>query len=177
MENLWFSSVSKETSLHTLVTIEAHTVHFTLYILEQHHLHLLIQSLFCDSLGTLMDAKKIILWCCILLTRICKPRRFGVTNTKPYVSHQKGNHLQSLCRLHHTLYTSLFMIYTMPWNENKWIQLWVNGILGTLHSWKQYYTHIHTLLFTLYTHTHIYIYIYILHFIFQSICLILHSFL
>jgi hypothetical protein len=85
--------------------------------------------------------KKIILSCCILPTHTCEPRSLGVKNTNRCESHQKGNHLPSLCMLHHTLYTSLFIIYTMPWNEKSLIPLWVNGNLGTLHSWKQNNTH------------------------------------
>jgi hypothetical protein len=56
------------------------------------------------------------MWCCILPTHTCKPRRLGVKNTIRCVSHQNRNHLPSLCLLHHTLYTSLFMFYTIPWN-------------------------------------------------------------
>jgi hypothetical protein len=94
------------------------------------------------------DAKKIILWCCTLPTHTCNPRSLGVSNTNRCESHQKGTQLPSLCMLHHTLNTSLFMSHTMPWNGKPSTQLLVNGNLGTLHSWKQYKTHTHTHHFT-----------------------------
>jgi hypothetical protein len=63
--------------------------------------------------------------------------------------------------LHHTLYTSLFMFYTVPWNGKLFIPLWVNENLGTLHSRDQNNPH---------THTHTTLpYIYIKHFTSQAI--------
>jgi hypothetical protein len=73
--------------------------------------------------------------------------------------HQKGNHLPSLCILHHTLYTSTFMSCTMPWNGKTFIPLWVNGNLAPLHSWKHNNKH---------TTLH---YIHIKHFTFQAVFL------
>jgi hypothetical protein len=88
-----------------------------------------------------VNAKNIMLWFCILPT---------VRNTNHCESHEKRNHLPSLFMLHHTLFTSLFMFYTMPWNGKPWIQLSVNGTIGTLLYWKQYNTHL-TSLYILHT--------------------------
>jgi hypothetical protein len=49
----------------------------------------------------------------MLPTRTCKIRCLGIKNTNRCESHEKGNHLPSLCMLHHTRYTSLFMFYTI----------------------------------------------------------------
>jgi hypothetical protein len=68
-------------SLDTCVTIETHTVHFTLYVLHQHQSQLLLHYTHCDSVSTFMHAKNTIMSCCILLTHTCKSRRLGVKNT------------------------------------------------------------------------------------------------
>jgi hypothetical protein len=86
-----------------------HPVHFTLYVLLQHESQPSLHCTHCDSVSTFIHAKKIILWCCMLPTHTSRPRRLGA-------SHQNRIHLPSLCILHHTLYTSLFMFYTMHWN-------------------------------------------------------------
>jgi hypothetical protein len=97
-----------------------------------------------------MDAKKIILWCCILLTRTYKPTSLDVKNTNHCEPHQKGNHLPSLCLLHHTLCTPLPPPHVLhsAINEKPVIPLWLNGNHGTLYSWKNSTTHTHTSHFT-----------------------------
>jgi hypothetical protein len=74
----------------------------------------------------------------------------GVKNTIVCVTRENRNHLPSLCMLHHTLYTLLFMIYTMPWNGKLLMPLWLSGNLVTVHSLKQYNAHTHTPHFTVY---------------------------
>jgi hypothetical protein len=101
MENYWFYCGWKEISLHTLVTNKTHTVHFTIYVLDQHQSLLSLHSVHCDSVSSQIDGNKIILPCCILPTHKCKPRGLGVKNTNLCVQHQKGNHLPSLYMLHH----------------------------------------------------------------------------
>jgi hypothetical protein len=146
----------------SLPTLESIKMHCTLHnnVLDQHQSQLLLYCTHCDSVSNSIDAKKIILFSCILPIRTCKPRRLGVKNTILCVSHQKRKHLSSLCMLHPTLYISLFMFYTMPWNGKLLIPLWVNGDLETVHSWKQT-TQSHTPHFT----------VYITHFTLQSIFL------
>jgi hypothetical protein len=41
-----------------------------------HQSHCALYCTHCDSVSTLIDAKKIILWCCILPTHTCKPRSY-----------------------------------------------------------------------------------------------------
>jgi hypothetical protein len=63
-----------------LVTIKAHTVHITVYVLDYTtkynyknaicHNSYLYFILYSDSLSTLMDAKKIILQCCLVHTHV-----------------------------------------------------------------------------------------------------------
>jgi hypothetical protein len=110
-----------------------------------------------------MDAKKIILCGCILLTRTYKPRSLDVKNTNRCESHQKGNHLPSLCMLHPTLYTSLLPPHVLH-SAMKWEAF--DSLVAEWKSWNC------TFLETVqYTHTTPHFTVYITHFTFQSMFL------
>jgi hypothetical protein len=153
MEYHWFFSGSKEISLYTLETITTHT----LYVLDQHQSQLLLHSVHCNSVSTIIDARKIILWCCILPTRTCKLRSLGVKNTNHCLSHQNGNLLPSLWMLHHTCthHCSCFtQCHEMGsrWFHCGWMETLELYILGnsTTHTYTLHYIYIlHTSLFSL----------------------------
>jgi hypothetical protein len=102
-----FYSTSNVISLHTLVTIKTHTVHFNVYDLDQHMSQILLHYKHCGSVSILIEANNIILWCCIQPTRICLPKRLGVKNTILCVSREKRHHC-ACCITHCTHYFSWF---------------------------------------------------------------------
>jgi hypothetical protein len=149
-------------TLHSCKHWKTHcTLHYILYVLDQLQSDLLLHSVYCDSVSTLKDGKKIILWCCILPTHTYKPRSLGGKNTNHCESHQKGNHWPPFCMLDHTLYKSLVMFYTMPWNGKPFVPLWGGMeilelyILGSITTHTPHFTmfiyiyHLNTSLFRL----------------------------
>jgi hypothetical protein len=154
LENYWFCSGWKEISLHTLVNIKIHTVHFTtyiLYVLDQHQSQLLLHSVYCDSVSTVIDANKIILSCCILTTHMW-PYKFGCQEHKPLWITPKGKPLAIIMHAaSHTVHITNHVLHNaMEWEA-------VDSIVGEWKSWNS------TFLETVNTHTSLYIY-YSLHF-------------
>jgi hypothetical protein len=146
-------------SLHTLVTIKMHcTLHNN--VLDQHQLQLLLYCTHCDSVSTLIDVKKIILWCCILPTRTCKPRSLRCEEHSPLCITPKAKTLVIIMHVtSHTVHITVHVLHKFLEMGNCWFHCgWMENLKLYIFE-NRTHTHTHT-----HTHTTLHCIHYTLHF-------------